>query len=112
MAVHVHFCGTRNIGANNSGDLTRQAAPGLGVVRKRESIALAAVTTEAAKPGETIVIHNAEATSILVALGSTPDAAALTATSLTSAGYLLAAGATSPVFVPAVGDKVSAKVVS
>jgi predicted solute-binding protein len=112
MAVHVHFITPRNVTPVSSGNLSAQPAPAIGVVRKREAVALAAVSTASALAGEVAIIANEETTSVLVAWGSTPDAAAVTATTLTSAGLLLAAGQRSEAIALVAGAKISAKVVS
>ena len=82
-------------------------------VRKKEVLTVPSTSTITAEDGEYAIVFNTEATAILVAWGSTPDAQAVTQTAATMAGLGVAAGLESPLLGPlALGDKVSAKVVA
>ena len=104
MAVQVLFFSPKGIGSIN--------APGVGQVRLREALAIGGVTTGAAEHREAVVVFNGEASPVLVAHGSAPDAAATEATPATSAGYAVPAGQCSPPFMVATGAKVSVEAVA
>ena len=55
-----------------------------GAIRKKEVLTVPSTSTITAEAGEFAIVLNTEATGILVAYGSTPDAQATTATSATS----------------------------
>lgn len=99
MAVQVLFFSPKGIGSIN--------APGVGQVRLREALSLGDVTTGAAEHGEAVVVFNGEASPVLVAHGSAPNAAVTEATPATTAGYAVPAGQCSPPFMVATGAKVS-----
>jgi hypothetical protein len=84
-------------------------AAGVGFIRVRETIAIPGSTTATAEAGEYVVVLNEEASAVLVAHGTTPDAAAAAATSVTTAGFPVEAGAVSPPIVPATGSKINVK---
>lgn len=104
MAVQVLFFTPKGIGSIN--------APGVGQVRLREPLALGGVTNGVAEHREAVVVFNGEATPILVAHGTAPDASATDATPATTAGYAVAAGQCSPAFMVATGAKVSVEAVA
>ena len=82
-------------------------------IRKKEVISVPATSTITAEKGEFAIVMNTEATAILIAYGSTPDAQAVTATGATSAGLGVPAGFDSALIGPLeLGDKVNAKVVA
>jgi hypothetical protein len=83
-----------------------------GGIRKKEVLTVPSTSTITANKGEFAIVLNTEATAILVAFGSTPDAQAATATSATTAGIGIPSGFDSPLLGPlAQGDKVDVKVV-
>lgn len=82
-------------------------------VRKKEVLTVPSTSTITAQAGEFAIVLNTEATGILIAWGSTPDAQATTESSVTSAGLGVPAGLDSALVGPlALGDKVSAKTVA
>lgn len=82
-------------------------------IRKKEVISVPATSTITAELGEFAIVMNTEATAILIAYGSTPDAQAVTETSATSAGLGVPSGLDSALLGPlAQGDKVNAKTVA
>jgi hypothetical protein len=84
-----------------------------GAIRKKEVLTVPNTSTITANKGEYAIVLNTEATAILVAYGSTPDAQAVTSTSATTAGLGVPAGLDSALLGPlAQGDKVSAKTVA
>jgi len=83
----------------------------VGTVRKMEVLSVPSTSTITAKSGEVAIVLNTEATGILVAAGSTPDAQAVTATSATMAGQGVPAGLTSPCIIMQSGDKISVKAI-
>lgn len=93
---------------------TPPGSRGLGIrdCRVRETVALSSTTSAAAQDGEFAVVGNTESSMILVARGTTPDAAATAATSDTTAGFPLAAGQVSDPIAMAAGDKISVKAIS
>lgn len=100
MAVKVSFIRPKGIGAIE--------APAIGSCRVCETIAVPGTTTAAALDGEIAVIVSTEATAVIAAHGSAPDAAATASTVATSAGYGIPPGQTVPVVLSA-GDKISIK---
>lgn len=96
----------------------RPASGGAGAtaawkIRKKEVISVASTSTITATEGEFAIVLNTEATAILVAYGSTPDAQATTETSATSAGLGVPSGLESALLGPlAQGDKVNVKTVA
>ncbi len=101
MAVHVIFMSPRGIGSED--------APGIGVIRAREEVAAGGVSEGAAQLGEVVMVVNDTASTVLVAYGSTPDAAAVAQTNATSAGFPVIGGRYSPPFVVPAGAKVGVK---
>lgn len=101
MAVTVTFFKPKGIGSVH--------APGVGEIRARESVTIPGTTTATVQDGECVVVLNEESDAVLVAHGTTPDAAASPATSATSAGFPVATGEVSPPFIPAVGAKINIK---
>lgn len=100
MAVQVIFFEAKSMGSMDS--------PGVGAVRLRESVTAPGVTTGKVKAGEAVLIFNGDGSPVLVAHGSTPDAAATDATEATTAGVPV--GSTlSQVLVPAIDSKISVK---
>lgn len=84
-----------------------------GAIRKKEVLSVASTSTITANAGEYAIVLNTEATAILVAYGSTPDAQATTSTSATTAGIGVPAGLDSALLGPlAQGDKVNVKLVA
>ena len=82
-------------------------------IRKKEVLSVAGTSTITATEGEFAIVLNTEATAILVAYGSTPDAQAATETSATSAGLGVPSGLDSALLGPlAQGDKVNVKLVA
>ena len=112
MVAYVHFLSPRNLSPIYAGDQSDIIAPGIGVVRKRESVAVGAVSTVTALAGEIIIVANEEGSSVFVAVGSTPDASATESTNDTSAGFVVPAGQLSSPFVATAGDKVSVEALS
>lgn len=100
MAVKVSFFTPAGIGS--------VTAPGIGRVRKTETVALDAASAAAAAEGECALVFNGEASPIMAAHGTTPDAAAGTETAATSAGVPVPSGQ-SVVLVCAEGAKISVK---
>lgn len=80
-------------------------------VRVTESKAIPGTTTAAAVGREAALIVNTEASAIMVAWGTTPDAAALAKTALTTAGVCIPSGQSIVVALP-IGAKINAKVAS
>ena len=88
-------------------------ATAASAIRKKEVINLASTTTITAEEGEYAIVLNTEATAVLVAYGSTPDAQAATSTAATSAGIAIASGLEGPLLGPlTAGDKVNVKAVA
>jgi len=84
-----------------------------GAIRKKEVLTVPSTSTITAEAGEFAIVLNTEATGILVAYGSTPDAQATTATSATTAGLGIPAGLDSALLGPlAIGAKVDVKTVA
>jgi len=83
-----------------------------GAIRKKEVLTVPSTSTITANAGEYAIVLNTEATAILVAYGSTPDAQAATSTSATTAGLGVPAGLDSALLGPlAQGAKVDVKTV-
>lgn len=84
-----------------------------GAIRKKEVLTVPSTSTITANKGEFAIVLNTEATAILVAYGSTPDAQAVTATGATTAGLGVPAGLDSALLGPlAQGAKVDVKTVA
>lgn len=104
MSVVVSFVRVKGIGS--------ASAPGIGGVRATEVVALDGTTTESTQEDEVILIGNAEASMILAAFGSTPDAAATEETPATSSGFPIAAGTVTGGIPAPEGSKVSVKAIA
>lgn len=100
MAVQVIFFEAKSMGTMDT--------PGVGAVRLREAVALNGVSTGVVRSGEAVMVFNSEGSSILAAHGTTPDAAATTATAATTAGVPVAADQ-GVILVPAIDSKISVK---
>lgn len=88
-------------------------ASAAGAIRKKEVLTVPDTTTITANAGEYAIVLNTEASAVLVAYGSTPDAQATTSTSATTAGIGIPAGLDSALLGPlASGDKVNVKTVA
>lgn len=84
-----------------------------GAIRKKEVLSVPSTSTITANAGEYAILLNTEATGILVAYGSTPDAVATTSTSATTAGLGVPSGLESPLLGPlAQGDTISVKAIA
>jgi hypothetical protein len=84
-----------------------------GAIRKKEVLTVPSTSTITANAGEFAIVLNTEATAILVAYGSTPDAQATTETGATTAGLGIPSGLESPLLGPlAQGAKVDVKTVA
>lgn len=101
MAVEVVFL--------RGGNISGRAVDAIMSVRKREPLALDATTTITAEDGELIMIGNRETDMVRIAVGTTPDADATTASASTSAGFPVPAGQLSPPIVATAGMKVNVK---
>lgn len=83
-----------------------------GAIRKKEVLTVPSTSTITANAGEYAIVLNTEASAILVAYGSTPDAQAATESSVTTAGLGIPSGLESALLGPlAQGAKVDVKVV-
>lgn len=102
MAAVVSFMSAKSGGAGVSAVWT---------VRKMEVLSVPSTSTITADAGEIAVVLNTEATGILVASGSTPDAQATTSTSATTAGHGIPAGLSSPAILMNQGGKISVKAI-
>ena len=102
MTVVVSFVRPKNI----------YSASGIGSVRVREILTVGGTATAGAEDGEMIVVGNGETSMIAAAFGTTPDAAALTKTTATSAGMPIPAGSQSYPIFPTAGDKINVKAVT
>lgn len=100
MTVQVIFFEAKSMGSMDT--------PGVGAVRLREAVALDGVSTGVVRSGEAVMIFNSEGSAILAAHGSTPNAAATTATGATTAGVPIAADQ-ALVLVPVIDSKISVK---
>jgi hypothetical protein len=88
-------------------------AAAAGAIRKKEVLTVPSTSTITANAGEFAILLNTEATGILVAYGSTPDAQAVTSTTATTAGMGVPSGLESPLLGPlAQGDKVDVKTIA
>lgn len=84
-----------------------------GAIRKKEVLTVPSTSTITANKGEFAIVLNTEASGILVAFGSTPDAQATEETSATSAGLGIPPGLDSPLLGPLdQGDKVDVKTIA
>jgi hypothetical protein len=84
-----------------------------GSIRKKEVLTVPSTSTITANKGEYAIVLNTEATAILVAYGSTPDAQAVTETGATTAGIGVPTGLDSALLGPlGQGDKVDVKTVA
>jgi hypothetical protein len=104
MGMFVSFIKTDGIGGVI-------AAPSLSLCRVTETVALNGTTTATAEIGETILITNTGSDAVLATHGNAPDASATTATSATSAGYVVPSGQTI-VIAPETGQKVNVKAIA
>lgn len=82
MAVQVIFFEAKSMGSMDT--------PGIGRVRLREEVNLDGTSEAVSRPGEAVLVFNSEAITILAAHGAAPDAAALIATTATTAGVPIA----------------------
>ena len=80
----------------------------IGACRVCETITVPGTTTATAQAGEFVYLVSTEATAVVCAHGTTPDAAAVASTAATSAGYGLQPS-DSVAVVLAAGDKVNIK---
>ena len=101
MTVVVSFIRAAGLGALNT--------PGVGACRIRENITIPGTTAAALQDGEFAIVGNAEVSMVAVAFGTTPDAAATAATSVSSAGYPVPAGMCSDPIVAPAGSKINVK---
>jgi hypothetical protein len=101
MAVQVIFFKPRGSGFGQ--------APVVGEIRAREAVTIPNTTTATVRDGELVMVLNEETAAVLVAYGSTPDAAATAATAATSAGFPVAAGQVSAPIMATAGSKISVK---
>lgn len=88
--------------------INRSDAPGIGTCRISEQVTVPGSTTASAEDGEIVLLGSGETNVVRGAHGTTPDAAAATATDATSAGYPVTPGQVT-VVVPNTGDKISVK---
>ena len=89
------------------------ASSAAGSIRKKEVLTVPSTSTITAEAGEFAIVLNTEATGILVAYGSTPDAQASTATAATTAGLGVPSGLDSALLGPlALGAKVDVKTIA
>jgi len=87
MAIKITYM-TPNVQSNGTPDALRYLA--LGVCRAAETVPSApGTTTTAALEGELAIIVSTEATTIIGAHGSAPDAATTTASGTSGAGYAI-----------------------
>lgn len=98
MTAYAHFIRPR--------DVKSAAVQVLGAVRAREAVAAGSASTTTVEDGEIVIVVNGGTASILVAFGQSPDASGSGETQLSSAGYVLTPGATSPPFMPGTGARV------
>lgn len=88
-------------------------AAAAGSIRKKEVLTVPSTSTITANAGEFAIVLNTETTGILVAYGSTPDAQAVTETTLTTAGMGVPSGLESALLGPlAQGAKVDVKTIA
>lgn len=83
-------------------------AVGIGDCRICETITVPGTTTATLEAGEIVVLCSTEATAVVAAHGTTPDAASVARTNATSAGYGVPVGINVPVSAK-VGDKINIK---
>lgn len=102
MAAVVSFMSAKSGGAGVSAVWT---------VRKMEVLTVPSTSTITAEEGEIAIILNTEATGILAASGSTPNAQATTSTAATTAGLGVSAGLTSPAILLKQDDKIDVKAI-
>lgn len=102
MAAYVSFFTPAGIGAIE--------APGIGNVRLREAVTVPGSTSASCAPDEAVMVYNGESTAIFIAFGTTPDAAATSATLATTAGFPVGPGTMSPPFIAPNGAKFNIKV--
>ena len=100
MPVKVSFMRPGPMGSVN--------AVAIGACRICETITVPGSTTASAQEGEIVLLVSSESTAVVVAHGTTPDAAATAQTAATSAGYGLSSDSYMPVAVKT-GDKISIK---
>ena len=103
MTVVVSFFTPKGIG--------HSAAPGIGACRIKEVITVPGTTTNTLAAGEVAIIANGEATDVLAAHGTIPDAQAAVSSAITSAGYPCRVGIPM-IVVGNAGDKINIKVVA
>lgn len=88
-------------------------AAAAGRIRKKEVLTVPSTSTITAEAGEFAIVLNTEATGILVAYGSTPDAQAGTDTAATTAGLGVPSGLESALLGPlAIGAKIDVKTIA
>ena len=85
---------------------------GIGECRVRETITVPNTTTASLQADEVAIVLNGEAAGVLVAWGTTPDAATATSTSLSTAGVPVPSGGYSVPIMGKVGDKLNIKAIS
>ncbi|WP_414899350.1 hypothetical protein [Rhizobium cremeum] len=85
------------------------ANQGVGDIVAREKITVPGTTARAVEYGEMVAVTNGEGSEILVAFGKAPDAATLTATVNSGAGFAIPSALCYPFFAPNIGDKVNVK---
>ena len=83
-------------------------AVGVGSCRICETITVPGSTTASAQAGEIVVLISTEASTVVAAHGTTPDAAATAETTATSAGYGLTSYGPLAIAVK-IGDKINIK---
>lgn len=101
MAVHVVFMSPRPISTPN--------APGIGIIRARETVAAPGVTNTTALAGEMVMVVNDTDAAVMAAYGSAPDADLTAQTNESSAGLPVLKGTASPPIMVSAGNKVSVK---
>lgn len=101
MTCYVMFLRPQGIGSIN--------APGVGYVRAKEAVTVPGTTTNTVRKDEAVVIYNGESGAVMVAHGTTPDAAATVSTGLTSAGFTVPAGQNSIGIRPREGETINIK---
>ena len=100
MAVKVSFMKPRWAGA--------VGVMSYGQCRVAETVTVPGVTTAVTQDGEIMLVTSTEAAAVVIATGTTPDAAATAQTALTTAGMALEPLSTQVVY-PNTGDKISIK---
>lgn len=104
MTVIVSFITPAGIGSVD--------APGIGACRIRENITIPGTTSASLLPGEIAIVGNAETAMVAIAFGTSPDAAATSASGSTSAGYPVPAGQNSDPIVAPAGSKINVKAIA